>query len=269
MLNESKQTWRMVFKDIFASSDEVPPAGDSSVSSVWDDDSSDPVVVDSFVSSAWDDGSFEFHLNDMSADLPAANEAGERVGGVSPWMEMASADLPAADQADEEWQAACAIGADHHAVALTEAEAVTLWQSICQRIAQRGTATEVTHAVRQNRFKPASWPLALAATLLVGMALPTFGWFSYRQIVGSVGMPSALNHHASGAGPPAAAPVEPIATGEPPARAVVVRRASKAPSAMEKNEPLGLLMATYKSDSHRSSVSAELVTARYQGSGWR
>lgn len=245
MLNESKQTWRMVFKDIFASSDEVPPAGDSSVSSVWDDDSSDPVVVDSFVSSAWDDGSFEFHLNDMSADLPAA------------------------DQADEEWQAACAIGADHHAVALTEAEAATLWQSICQRIAQRGTATEVTHAVRQNRFKPASWPLALAATLLVGMALPTFGWFSYRQIVGSVGMPSALNYHAIGAGPPAAAPVEPIATGETPARAVVVRRASKAPSAMEKNEPLGLLMATYKSDSHQSSVSAELVTARYQGSGWR
>lgn len=226
MLNESKQPWRMVLRDVLARSDDAP------------------VERVSLIGSGWDDESFEFRLTDTCAEL---HETDEAVDG---------------------WQAECAIGANRDAVALDEAEALNIWQSVCQRVNQHSADRETTHGVRRRRFLSVSWPFALAATLLVGIALPTLGWWSYRQMVGSGAMPSALDQQVGVVELPAAARVEPVATVVAPAVERTGRHASKVRPVTKKGGSMGLLMASYKSDGRQSSVSDALVTARYEGSKW-
>lgn len=226
MLNESKQPWRMVFRDVFARSDDTPIESDLLIGSGWHDESCEP------------------DLTDMSADRHDADEAAQR------------------------WQAECAIGATQDAVALNEAEALNIWQSVCQRVNQHSTDRENTQGVRRRRFLSVSWPFALAATLLVGMALPTLGRWFYREAIGSIAMPSALTQPAGLVELPAAARAEPVAVGMAPTVERTGRHAPKVRSVTKKDEPIGLLMASYKSDGRQSSVPDELVTARYEGSKW-
>jgi hypothetical protein len=227
MLNESKEQWRMVFRDIFA-----PP----------DDDVRE---VDTSFGSRWRDETFELEVNDMSDDQSGPTDAAR-------W-----------------WEEECRVEADEDVVTVAEAETVEMWQSVCQRVNRETTGIETANVIRNGRAMPAYWPFALAATLLIGMAVPTFGWWSYRQMFAPTPMPSALAQRAAVVEPLAGARVEPVGATVRVGTRKAARHTPKVQSPVKKNEHIRLIMATYKSDDRQQPVSDEVMTARYDGSGLR